>query len=683
MIIGLSAIAVYDLKIPDDRRRLRKYIPTLHMRDKVDELNAIAEQIEKEPMIGNVELDLYRKVKNINTKPIEFASRYYSVSLGEKRHANNLYSFVNDNFYRLPLAENSDSVVYALLEKYSYERQRNTRDSDVCLSLRRVLNKFIPGAIHQTDRALREILSKHETVTGTYYGDCLSDDSDSEAEEAFLELPSAKRDIKLKRAGRHRLLAESDKYQRAMDGEKKAPPIDFKLRPTIHRANDFNHRKVSADLKRVNEKLEASGELLPDFLDTLETKFFVAQYRGVHYTTRLWDVTTRRGHRIMDERQQPQYSSAVLESCGSTTYHDYLESVRTEPGFKEELRIASDSVATMLLFMQHSEAVSYKGFAYVSLFHLLQYWYSANYDSLPKKLQADLSKEDSLFRPFLLNSHRPLLSTADIPYHALKYAYGTKLYKGYEDQRLFPRWRGDGRAERPYSGKIYVSLHPLNDYTERNPSHVTSMYKKGLLKLSNIISSERETSFLGSMPADRVVFQHTAKYPSFRGEYKTVYEDKYGISQPMYNKLQSGFRKFPPHSEERLSLEKVLAEYLCAYQEVRMIDKARRKAEKSGAVLIYRDEDGKFSLYHPRTPHTANKSLYPIVMAKRALYELLSPNRTGQITVLSQTQLNAKLTVALPGETNAQREMEQVRFFTSKRTFANGEAVAPVITMVT
>src|SRR3989339_394502 len=181
MVITLTTGTTYDLTCKDDRCRLNQYIPTLRRRKKTDELSAICAQIESETMVDSTVLETYRKAKNTHTKVVEFATGYYTPTATEKYHTNNRYSFINGQFYRLPMAEDDASVVYALIDKYVYERQRNERNSDVCLNLRRAINKFIPGAIRKSDIELRKILTTHETASGTYYGDCLSDDSDSEA----------------------------------------------------------------------------------------------------------------------------------------------------------------------------------------------------------------------------------------------------------------------------------------------------------------------------------------------------------------------------------------------------------------------------------------------------------------------------------------------------------------------
>lgn len=668
MILTLTTGTEYDLSDADDHRRLRQYIPTLRRRKRQSELDTICRQIEEAACIGYAELDIYNKAKQQNNiQPNEFLMQYYEPTFQENGTISK-FTFIHGKLYRLPDSENEQTIQYTLLDKYIYERQRHARDSEVCLQLRRAIDKFIPGAINQSDAALKQILTTQETAAKTYYGEYPSDDSDSEDEAVFQKLSDENKKRINTQARKHRARIKSGTYQAAMDGSSSPPQIDYKTRPVIQRPTTFDRRATKADLERINEELEKTGTLTEDFLKSLKTKFVVAQYRGIHYVTSGWDAKARRQHRKMDECGQPQYSSAVLKAAGVTSYHDYLNKIESDPKFSTELGKKAVEVMTLLLYMQHSNPVSWDGSVYASLFHLLQYWYSANYDALPGRLEADAKKTNPDMKPYLVNSQRPLLSTADIPYHALKYAYGIKLYEGHEHERLDPHWRKGGRAERPYSGKVYVSLHTLTDYTKLNPSHVTSMFKQGLLKLNTLISPERETSFLGSIPKDRVVYQHVAKYPSFKGPYKAIYESKYGIHKEMYEKLKQKFNDFAPHSNERRLLKSVLGEYLCAYQEVRLIELAEQQAADKGEVLIYRDEDGKFSLYHPDTPHIANDRLKKIVMAKRDLYKSLAPNKSTHITKLSEAQLELRLKNLLPKpEQKQQRAYESMRLFGAKR----------------
>jgi len=368
----------------------------------------------------------------------------------------------------------------------------------------------------------------------------------------------------------------------------------------------------------------------------------VAQYRGIHYVTSRWDAAARRQHRNLDEVGKPQYTSAVFNAEGIVDYHDMLDKTQTQPEVNQKLAQAALVIENLLIKMQQSDPCSFEGYAYENLFLLLQKQYSANYDGFPGWLDKELKKKNSILRGFLHTSERPLLSTSDVPNHALKYAFGVKLYKNHKEERLRPRWRCNLKAERPYSGKVYLSLHPLTDYEEHKPSHLTSLFKQGRVNLSNFIVAERETSFMGYMPAERVVYHFKAKYPSFQGEYKhkTIFHHKYGIDESMYQALQQAFEEYAPHSIERKNVIKSLGDYLCAYNEVRLVAKAERLARTNNQVLIYRDENGFFSLNLPKTPSTASKRLGGIIEAERALYKTIASGKGSELKLIKREQFN-------------------------------------------
>ena len=137
-------------------------------------------QFEQAPVVTMAELDIYDKAANRFTRPIEFPGRYFKASASVKVDHNNRYTFIKGQCYRLPRANDSHSLIYALIDKYLYNRQRNDYAAPASLALRRAINKIMPGAIHQKDAELQAILSIEETITHTYYGECISDDSDSD-----------------------------------------------------------------------------------------------------------------------------------------------------------------------------------------------------------------------------------------------------------------------------------------------------------------------------------------------------------------------------------------------------------------------------------------------------------------------------------------------------------------------
>ena len=114
----------------------------------------------------------------------------------------------------------------------------------------------------------------------------------------------------------------------------------------------------------------------------------------------------------------------------------------------------------------------------------MQDFYSKDYGGFHAKSKAFFDKLNSgkdviittLEEAILLNvntDRNPFISTSDTPDHALRYAYGSKYYDSFKDLRLRPRWQSNGKAERPYSGKVYLSLHDpleLNDISNHVPS---------------------------------------------------------------------------------------------------------------------------------------------------------------------------------------------------------------------
>lgn len=155
-----------------------------------------------------------------------------------------------------------------------------------------------------------------------------------------------------------------------------------------------------------------------------------------------------------------------------------------------------------------------------------------------------------------------------------------------------PRWQNNGRAERPYSGKLFASLHPITDYVGGEPTHVPTLIKQGRIVVDNMIAAEYESTFPGLIPANRTFYTHIAKYPSFKGAYKHIYLDKYGLTENLYKKFKKAFQDHLPHTPGNKSVKKLLGEWLCAYNEVKLIEMAMSEAYERGGVLIYRSING-------------------------------------------------------------------------------------------
>lgn len=503
-----------------------------------------------------------------------------------------------------------------LITTLLYESSRHGWDGEIPIELRIQIEYLAPWFIGKNKKDYIEYIQAQETENNTFYGSYLSDDSDSDEEREFSKKDERIRNFHVQNATSLREKAQVKKifYQKDSKQAKKGDlkkvtdasrTFNLEKRTTIHYGNHIDANKIQCDLDHLNNLLK-SGSSISEALsfllstDPTFTIFFVAQYRGITHLTTCWNQPSRKAHRKdQAEINKPQYSASVMVAAGVDIFRSYTTAEHREsvhPAASKLLKAEAELLREILLTLREPRPYSYEGYTYANLAYLLQAIYTQDYDGFHK-----LIKTDPLLSCLLLNDYNPFLSTGDTPYHAEKYAYGIKPYKGHEDERLRPRWRWDGKAERPYSGVVYASLHPLSDFTQDGPLHLISLNRAAEIKLKKELEiiAERESCFPAFLSEGRVFLKHVAKYPSFRGPYKQIYLYKYGLDENFYYKLQHKLQSARPHTSEMKAFKKLLGEWLCSYYEVSLIDRARREAEQRGGVLIYRGINGAFSLKPP------------------------------------------------------------------------------------
>lgn len=545
--------------------------------------------------------------------------------------------------------DTDQGIIYKLMTTLIYENSRHPWGSDPCYSLRRYLTLLNPKYKNFKKNDFVQEIEAAETKNNTFYGSYLSDDSDSEEEDKFEKRPNDGKNISIKNANilRSRAQISSLMFKNKARGNKKgelkikafdaSAVFEFSERQKIYRSPilDANKAQIENDLEKLNklisEKDKFSGDEFQVEMAKIQTKFMVAQYRGITYLTTKWNKTGRKDHRDSSEINQPVYSYSVYQAAGVRNLSELTKKKEEIEDFNEVVKKIGELVKNILLSFRESDSCGYNGYAFNNLAELLQQAYTMDYHGFHALISTDPNLKD-----LLLNHANPFISTGDTPYHALKYAFGMKPYEGHEWERLRPRWQKNGRAERPYSGKVYLSLHPIQDYIENGPLHLVSLVWQGRVQLDNLIVAERETTFPGYIPENRVKYHFKAKYPSFKsGKYKKIYEYKYGIKEEEFEKLREYLKNSAPHTQENKNFKKFLGEWLCSYHEVKMIDKARQIAEiEHGAVLIYRDKNGLFSLKAPVDSPTRNgvpENLKSPVKINRALRKQISPPKNTGI----------------------------------------------------
>ncbi len=437
----------------------------------------------------------------------------------------------------------------------------------------------------------KEDLLLVESSTG-YSAENLSDDSDSEEEARWQNEPPRKKML-VSTSAENLLSRFGDNSVLKKNGEfKKAASTDHSQLQQIHRPQALTSQQ-QRDLDSLNAHIYRKT-LTPDTLKTISTKFVIAQYRGVAYRTDQFSQKERQKHRVKNEISSPLLCTAAASQEKPVEYAATMQN---------QLFALKKSGPVFTRFNN--------GYLFANALEALQDLYSKDYEGFHAKSKAFFDKLnsgkdviiDTLEDAILLNVNtdcNPFVSTSDTPDHALRYAYGSKYYASFKDLRLRPRWQSNGKAERPYSGKVYLSLHDpleLNDLS----NHIPSLNQAGHLAIDNQTLPERETSFCAFIPKGKVISQLVAKFPSFHKDYKEIYLSKYGLDRNLFEKFKTAILGSKPHTPENRRYKDLLTEHLINFQEVGLIEEARIAAEKQGKVLLYRNSNGGFGLFPSET----------------------------------------------------------------------------------
>lgn len=574
------------------------------------------------------------------------------------------------------IAENdTDELIYKLVTTLTYENRRHALQQEPCISIvyylrlleqwliskqslsqfLNTVNPLINSAIQQNlpklSAQVEIALSKKETEMDTYFGSYPSDDSDSDEEE------QAKNDstrLSFRNYKAKQLLQRIKEYEpiTTTGGLYATNVFDKKVLPPRWLINHANlGEEQYQDLLKLNELLK-QGISIQQAAEQVKTKFFVAQYRGIAYSTSKWNKPARKNHRdksTNNEVGKPQYSTSVYKASDAYPYTNFFKlPSQDREYYSERLQQNAQLLKQNLLAARRTRPVVYNNYVYNHKAHYIQEIYTRNYNAFHQTIK------QNNFGGTLINDENPLVSTGNVPKHALEYAYGTKYYEGNKDNRLRPRWRKNGQAERPYAGKVYVSLHAATQYDEQGPFDIPILSKRREISptVINNILHERECSFPAVIEGEFVIAQHVAKFPSFKGDYKNIYLYKYGLTQPLYNLFKQAITNAKPHQNKVYKL--LLSEWLCLYHEVRLIDEARQAAEKMDGVLVYHNQDGSFGL-EPDSPDTigtmtgvgneaSRQEMDSIAEFRQKLADILIKQKISEITVRIENNIREKFT---------------------------------------
>lgn len=442
-----------------------------------------------------------------------------------------------------------------------------------------------------------------------------SDDSDLEDEKSLSSYQTSPKKRRLLQ--REQLLANPDLWTSTKRTTTQSKGLTDKLPAVIANQENIidNLKKIQAMLTQNHQKRAA----LPEFNATDGRPEFVALYRGNNYMSDRWTTPARREHYYADETFKPQFSEAALKAGLDADFYTQL-SEDTNPYRNPKLmhkitNLAEDIRQAYAKLHENTYQIQ----TTVSPSKITPYMFNHHADWMQHEFSNGINRhletiKDRLTKPYwkqyFVNAFNYALATGNRPYHSLKYAIGAKEYYPYS----FPlRYNADGSLPNCHAGKIYIILIPKETFLRQ--SHINRVVPKnysGQLPIGLRILPELETSFIGAIPAEQVIYQEPLKFPSFNKRWQDVarvYAIKYGFDETLYKQFQSLITTTFINTPERTAVLNLLKEWLCAFHEVMLLKTAEREATNRGGRLVYVDhEDASVNLpdKNPKTNGGAN-----------------------------------------------------------------------------
>lgn len=328
--------------------------------------------------------------------------------------------------------------------------------------------------------------------------------------------------------------------------------------------------------------------------DATKNSHCIALARGIHFSPSHFNKQKRSELRKAQDAGHDIYSSAAYDLAKVQLGADDQQEI-----VKEQAIVVRDQIKSLKKKSRNT----------------FQQIYSNQYDKFHGLLGTD--KEGGAFKAFT-SKKNPQVSTAEDFFHAAKYAGGLK-FLGNGITSLDPEYDAEGKPKHPYIGKISLILIKKDVLKEMDPYFVVHGHANDNITIyhhfSNNILAEREVSFPGLIEGNHVVFSVPIRVPSFKGDYKPWYQEKYGITETSYKRCQKTLKTGKYHKDEEkpassvrakmvhnLLLKKILPHY------VKKLEKhIQDECDARKITLVYKQLSGHFGKTLPTIEQAQEK----------------------------------------------------------------------------
>lgn len=536
--------------------------------------------------------------------------------------------------------------------------------------LREMINFLLPELKHYQDFELMNWHKEAVKLNGKYFSDDLSEDSDSEDERDFNNKVDNKRINKYQQI-------QSTFDETFWEKTRRTTPRKVGLEQTL---NDIKlSGKSSITIQKINE---AQSKLI--YGDNLEkratlnsyedrkTKKFIAQFRGINYMNDRWSPMAKRYHYHQDEVGKTQFTESVLK----TLPFDFYTELNDSNDFNHNKKIFNNLLALSEKIKQNHQLLSqtnpciaysvkptHAPYVFNSASDYLQHSFSNGVSPHLLEIKNLREKNPEYWGEHFLNAFNYSIAAGDRPYHSLKYAVGLKEYY---QHNFNVRYNQDGSIINSHAGKIYIILNEVDEFlNDSSLNRVTQMYYMGKMPMDHHIASELETSFVGNIPGEKIIYQMGVKFPSFNKAYKNIYEIKYGMNKSLYESFQYLIKNTEPESTQREAVINLLKEWLCAYHETLLLEIAQQEASNRNGELTYIDYGNTESQKPDIRPFTKghNETQNQVHTLQELRWELGKHYnlKKGEIDFLPQGKINLKIKKILNDDESLTRISRKIK----------------------
>lgn len=317
-------------------------------------------------------------------------------------------------------------------------------------------------------------------------------------------------------------------------------------------------------------------------------RFFIVQHRGIHFYTHLFSKEQRADFANTCHLNRDMTCSGAFEMSGSSVPEKQLTRESSLQTAAVQLKGAARELAQTGPIRGHWPGTR--------LFPSGRALFQQRYSNSMPGFRGDLITPGNLihkvFNPLGVTKTVPVLSTADLPTHALRYAFGLKPDGTSKGKELNPHFSESFIPQEPCVGVFFTNLVSIVEWEKSDPNQVIAMQAAGVVDVSFRILYETETSFFGKLSQETNWLQTLIAVPSF-DSYREEYLSQYNLDLRTFNLCKKWLAE-----DAVTGLTKVLHK-LAECQSQRIQDLSQQEASRRGGYIVYRNEHGFYQLDPP------------------------------------------------------------------------------------